>query len=147
MLLQVNPTSLFARTHSGETLLDLATTKATKSHPNYALINDIQSRLKIARDAATSVSSASAAMDRYNVESGRISSIDDSDQGTDSLNSASSSTVAPIARGRQPKRKRKVTADDEETQNAIRQADSEQANLLLHFSRHMNDEVAKLASV
>jgi len=139
MLLQVNPTSLFAKTHDGKMLLDLAKQTATKSHPNYTLINDIQRRITFA------AAPTSAAMYQYHVESGRVSSTDDSDQGT------TSSTVhnrAPIARNHQLKRKRKVTADDEEIQNAIKQEDVEPANLLLHFSRNMDDERARnIASV
>lgn len=41
MLLAVNPGALYERTYRQETLLDLAKTSATKSHPNYALIEEI----------------------------------------------------------------------------------------------------------
>jgi hypothetical protein len=41
MLLAVNPDSLVDATADGETLLSLATSTATKSHPNYALIEEL----------------------------------------------------------------------------------------------------------
>lgn len=46
MLLEANPSSLHAKTPEGESLLCLAKSKATKSHPNYALISEIKSQLK-----------------------------------------------------------------------------------------------------
>ena len=48
MLLDVYPGALFARTSNGETLLDLAKSTATKSHPNYALIDEINRQLTTA---------------------------------------------------------------------------------------------------
>lgn len=41
MLLAVNPGSLRETTADGETLMTLATSTATKSHPNYALIDEL----------------------------------------------------------------------------------------------------------
>jgi hypothetical protein len=48
-LLSVNPSSLYARTNKGETLLSLATSMATKSHPNYALIDELNRQLHISQ--------------------------------------------------------------------------------------------------
>lgn len=48
MLLDVYPGALFARTNVGESLLDLAKSTATKSHPNYALIDEINRQLSAA---------------------------------------------------------------------------------------------------
>lgn len=45
MLLAVNPESLVTRTNDGQTLLSLAIGTATKSHPNYALIDAIRTKL------------------------------------------------------------------------------------------------------
>lgn len=45
MLLEVNQNALYERTYAGETILDLATATATKSHPNYALIEAINRHL------------------------------------------------------------------------------------------------------
>ena len=42
MLLEVNPNSLYATTNEGYTLLSLAQSTATKSHPNYALIEELK---------------------------------------------------------------------------------------------------------
>jgi hypothetical protein len=149
MLLRVNPGSLFAVTSGGDTLLSLATKTATKSHPNYALINDIRSRLDLSTAAAAAAAHPS-----------RVSSTDSSEQGTNSkgtkgfgssLGSTSYNEAAsPMAQVRQPKRKhkskckRKITIDDQDTRTAIKTEEvSEQANLLLHFSRHMDDDVGK----
>lgn len=48
MLLEVNPSALYEKTNNGETLLDLAKTTATKSHPNYALIEELNRHLNAA---------------------------------------------------------------------------------------------------
>lgn len=45
MLLSVNPTALYDKTNRGETLLTLATSTATKAHPNYALIDELNRQL------------------------------------------------------------------------------------------------------
>ena len=45
MLLEVNPQALFDKTNKGETVLDLATKTATKSHPNYALIEELNRQI------------------------------------------------------------------------------------------------------
>jgi hypothetical protein len=46
MLLEVNKSSLHAKTPEGESLLCLAKSKATKSHPNYALISELKAQLQ-----------------------------------------------------------------------------------------------------
>lgn len=46
MLLDVHPSSLHAKTPDGESLLCLATSRATKTHPNYALISQLKDLLK-----------------------------------------------------------------------------------------------------
>lgn len=46
MLLRVNKDALTATTNAGETLLGLAIQTATRSHPNYALIDDLKRRLE-----------------------------------------------------------------------------------------------------
>lgn len=48
MLLAVNPQALFDKTNDGNTLLDLAEKEATKSHPNYALIEELNRQLAVA---------------------------------------------------------------------------------------------------
>ena len=45
MLLAVNPESLMSKTNDGQTLLSLAINTATKSHPNYALIDALRTKL------------------------------------------------------------------------------------------------------
>ena len=46
MLLKVNKAALTAETNDGDTLLGLAIKSATRSHPNYALIDDLKRRLE-----------------------------------------------------------------------------------------------------
>ena len=46
MLLKVNRAALTAKTNSGDTLLSLAVKTATRTHPNYALIDDLKRRLE-----------------------------------------------------------------------------------------------------
>ncbi len=169
MLLQVNPASLFAKTDDGRSLLDLAQSTATKSHPNYALINEIERRLQIA---------SLAVMNQLNVQ----------DQTTerfrrDDANSATNN-VPSVQPKRRSKRKRKASVHGEgkirqlvkkedlsieeqvsapvepgkvsmelvgapvkkeeipmgkDETAPIQQEDREPANLLLHFSRHMKN--------
>ena len=45
MLLAVNPAALHAVNDDNKTLLDLAKSKATQAHPNYALIDELQKQL------------------------------------------------------------------------------------------------------
>lgn len=60
MLLSANPAALFATTEEGNTLMSLATNTATKSHPNYALIDELNRQVELAhRLAVTSHSEAS----------------------------------------------------------------------------------------
>lgn len=49
MLLQVYPGALYERTYAGESLMDLAKSTATKSHPNYALIDELNRQLSAAQ--------------------------------------------------------------------------------------------------
>lgn len=48
MLLAVNPDALYATTNAGDTLLSLAKSTATKTHPNHLLIRAIQNHLRAA---------------------------------------------------------------------------------------------------
>ena len=47
MLLEANPSSLYAMTNKGESLLTLAKANATKSHPNYRLIAELEDRMGV----------------------------------------------------------------------------------------------------
>jgi hypothetical protein len=49
MLLSVNPSALYELTDENETLLSLATNTATKSHPNYALIYELNHQIDISQ--------------------------------------------------------------------------------------------------
>lgn len=52
MLLEANPNSLYATTNKGESLLTLAKTNATKSHPNYRLIAELEERMGLDTNAS-----------------------------------------------------------------------------------------------
>eukprot|EP00537_Pseudo-nitzschia_pungens_P017043 CAMPEP_0172401904 /NCGR_PEP_ID=MMETSP1061-20121228/52490_1 /TAXON_ID=37318 /ORGANISM="Pseudo-nitzschia pungens, Strain cf. pungens" /LENGTH=393 /DNA_ID=CAMNT_0013135715 /DNA_START=841 /DNA_END=2022 /DNA_ORIENTATION=+ len=90
MLLKVNPASLFEKTKDGRTLLDLARCKATKSHPNYALITDIERRVK--KMASVGVC-ASAAMLNYDTAPGLVRNGDFLHHNSISFDSATESTA------------------------------------------------------
>lgn len=113
MLLKANPGSLKARTNEGQTLLSLAMKSATKSHPNYALIDELQRNLH---------------------EAGKRERIDNvpirvsSDDTNDSKPKDDEVAYEPMTRAR----KRKVTNDEDDP-----------ASLLLHFSRHGTDKKIK----
>merc|ERR1719464_1716127 len=141
MLLQVNPNSLFTITNSGDTLLSLAIKTATKSHPNYALINDIRRRL----DKSTTTSMSSSGFHPYDVHSSLVISTFSSDKGNESIEPEEfdSSFGTTSDSDLFSCRKRKVTADDQDNYSTIKQEESEQANLLLHFSRHMDEDVGE----
>jgi hypothetical protein len=49
MLLEANPRSLYDLTDKGESLLCLAKTTATKSHPNFRLISELEKKLGITK--------------------------------------------------------------------------------------------------
>jgi hypothetical protein len=51
MLLEANPSSLFAKTGDGKSLMDLAKDTATKSHPNFALIAELERQLELGGSA------------------------------------------------------------------------------------------------
>ena len=46
MLLEANPDALYAETNDGETLLSLATSSATKAHPNFTLLRELRSQIE-----------------------------------------------------------------------------------------------------
>jgi hypothetical protein len=87
MLLKVNPEALISTTNDGETLLSLAISTATKSHPNYALIDELKRKLDEAGPMDFPV---------------RVSS-DDTNESSDKKPARTTSFT----------RKRKVTVDDE----------------------------------
>jgi hypothetical protein len=79
MLLAVNPNALFETTKAGKTLLDLARASATRSHPNYALIDELNSQLATSRDRNDKrvVDRSVAAL--HSDDFGRVSSEEDND--------------------------------------------------------------------
>jgi hypothetical protein len=137
MLLDINAASLHSKTDEGESCLDLAVKTATKSHPNYALIDDLQKRLRSTggmyyHDAPTRVSS----------NDGTCSTSEGSAASRPRGTVATTCSRKTVIRPR--KRKRKVTADDDV--KAMFEDDNEQANLLLSLSRQTHD-IKNFASV
>jgi hypothetical protein len=138
MLLSVNPASLYERTNKGETLLSLATSTATKSHPNYALIDELNRQLHISQDSSHAFASLAAPVSAEESDGssrGRLDSNETVDPnpnpcrarapGRKSKSSDSDSTV-------EPPRKRKPSDSDDSAVNPP-PAD---VDLLLHFSRN-----------
>lgn len=128
MLLDVNPGSLFEKTNDGRTPLCLAKSKATKSHPNYALITDIETRVKI---ASTSVATVTT---QYQFQPGLLNYPESLGQSTISFDSATESAIcfngSPRFRESTPNRniKRENTSRDE-SQKKIKQEERNPAAL------------------
>jgi hypothetical protein len=152
MLLEVNPTSLFDRTNDGDTLLSLATKTATKSHPNYALIDDLQRRLHLAgitEDHA--VPNRVSSNDTTDTFSNSEGSPANRSNGSNSLVSTTrvSRRRAPVT-SRSRKRRRTANADHHQPNIKVEEDTEQQANLLLHFSRQTNTtdlQIKNFASV
>ena len=124
MLLSVNPDSLFAITDDGQSLLSLAMSTATKSHPNYALIDDLHQRY----------TAAAAEKLEYAVRSKSIVA-------TSTIGTANEEKVTTRKQQTAPtsgsNRKRKVTADDDQhEENNHNGVDYAAVELLMHFSCH-----------
>ena len=66
MLLRVHPGALEERTNDGKSLLDLASASATQSHPNFALIEEINRQLKEAARTRTTMHSYRPVQPRQN---------------------------------------------------------------------------------
>ena len=152
MLLQVNSDSLFAETDDGRTLLGLAESTATKQHPNKTLIDDLKRRLQIASTTVSSLTDTNP----FHVQSSFDRKTDYWNQSVTSLDSTIRTVVhtSRIRNSRQSKFKNcKAKLLKRKTQNVlksevclvnqemntIKQEDCEPANLLLHFSRHMEN--------
>jgi hypothetical protein len=150
MLLNVNPGSLFATTNQGYTLLSLATSTATKSHPNYALIDDLRRRLDYTgsqqvgnhlRPPAYAIGGDKDIRDGPN----RVSSDDTNNHSDNTVNEASpasSTRQSAPASAAPPTRSRKRKVADEKKHTISEPDDNEQANLLLHFYRQTDLQIA-----
>jgi len=121
MLLSVHPMSLREMTYDGQTLLSLAMSTATKSHPNYALIDELNRQLQATRtDPLPSFPTAiSSEGESDSASRDRLDSNDSSKSWQPSLE-AVDEQKQPSARAR----KRKSSKEDTP------------ADLLLHFSRN-----------
>jgi hypothetical protein len=123
MLLDVNPTALRDETGDGHTLLSLATSTATKSHPNYALIDELNRQLAVA--------SGQVPAEDYNLTTSPLCTDKLSVYHTPQTSDASismDSFESPLTSRRIRKRKLVVPEDAA-------------VNLLLHFSRNGSPRV------
>jgi hypothetical protein len=107
MLLDAYPKSLHAKTPDGQSLLCLATSKATKSHPNYALISELKELLKSYEDDDDDMDEMQCASPGYDMPRHMVTP-----------------DVKPINSRMQPQSKSEVTSLDDAP-----------AALLLHFHR------------
>ena len=134
MLLAANPDCIIARTDDGMTLLSLAQSTATASHPNYRLIGTL-------REALQQAGCTGAALDAASVIPARVSS------GDASSDSSKSNEEPKVAKQKQKqKRKPKKAAGKRSTKHIkIKQEVLENhgtnnldtpgaADLLLHFA-------------
>jgi hypothetical protein len=124
MLLQANPASIFATTNDGMTLLGLAKSTATRSHPNFALIN----ALTRAVDDAGSYDQAAGSVAFVPA---RVSSDDTADE-------TSSKPKATTRKGKKKAAKRSAatrTVSQRSQEDEASSGMDNPADLLLHFSR------------
>lgn len=153
MLLDVNPAALRAPTNSGDTLLSLAMSTATRSHPNYALIDDLKRRLEEPEETLrhtvghppegpfTSLPNRGARLVPVATDSPNSRSSEASDNSSSTGNRHLTPTSTPRqATSHYPLRKRKVTVDDEDDYDD----EMDPAKLLLHFSRHKDKKSKKV---
>lgn len=149
MLLSVNPASLYERTNKGETLLSLATSMATKSHPNYALIDELNRQLRISQDSShtlfASLPTPVSAEESDGSSRGRLDSSETISPQPSRGRLDSSETVSPkpyqtwvsntVSR---VGRKRKSPTSDNSTTVDFVPPPAFDANLLLHFSQNVS---------
>lgn len=139
MLLSVNPGSLHARTFTGQTLLSLATTTATKSHPNFALMDALNHlvRAGVSEDAFAPFGAPTSSEDSDGSTRGRL----DSNDTVDTL-----PFTMPIKPEPSPlTRKRKYSEDMPSVETPAPPA--KDVALLLHFSRVNKEEFATQMSL
>ncbi|GKY93097.1 hypothetical protein MPSEU_000277900 [Mayamaea pseudoterrestris] len=128
MLLGVNPQALRDETVDGHTLLSLATSTATKSHPNYALIDELNRQLLVS-------SSGQATIDDFTLEGSpppAEKTFIYSTPLTSDMSASMDSHESPLTSRRIRKRKLVVPEDAA-------------VNLLLHFSRHGSPRVEHMS--
>jgi hypothetical protein len=132
MLLHVHPESLLAKTNDGQTLLSLAIGMATRSHPNYALIDALRSQMEKMglpkHDTTTTTTTSSTTTSiRLRVAASRLEEKKETDP------------CIRLIGNKRSRNQRKVTDDAMD--------DNDPVNLLLHFSRHTDDRIQKVEQV
>jgi hypothetical protein len=171
MLLRINRGALTAKTHSGDTLLSLAVNTATRTHPNYALIDDLKRRLDdidigVGEDEMEMLKDEEARrLLKFQDSDGRrrrrgtrvvidqdgpvllvttqaVSPRVSSDDDSDVYLSPSPDAFSPVPLFRPPRTK--TTRKRKVTED---EEDMDPATLLLHFSRHTDKDIKLIASV
>lgn len=155
MLLAVNPGSLHDMSYDGKSLLSLATSTATKSHPNYALIDELNRQLQLAesyRSPTTTGQTFSAHLissEESDASRGRLDS-NDSDK---SLQAAEPFLMPPPrqrkrSRRRQSKHRHAVdvthVSPQPSFQGPVVSPAVDPVDLLLHFSRNGSPQTSSV---
>jgi hypothetical protein len=163
MLLKVHKAALTAKTNDGDTLLGLAIKSATRSHPNYALIDDLKRRLEevgvnhedsvlLEDEQARRISKLEGIetqeyclRQHHRLVSGVSPDISTYEDGDSDEEWTPAPIVTPLkhkTRGGGRKRKRMTEYHQEEGEETENLEDP--VNLLLNFSRQYTDKRIKL---
>jgi hypothetical protein len=126
-------------------LLDLATKHSTKSHPNYALIDDLRRRLRLSNSTHLHTPNRVSSDDTTNYTSSTSDGSPSNRTIGTTTTVASPGPTTPKAAPKSSNRKRKETANDD-VKSMIDNTQA-QANLLLQFSRQTHDDIKNFASV
>lgn len=138
MLLHIHPESMLAKTNDGQTLLSLAMGTATRSHPNYALIDALRCKME---EMGHDITTATTPTTRMCVSPSPPPKM------------ALSSGGFRLSGRKRSRNKRKVTDDTtcatatNKTAASTMDEDNDPVNLLLHFSRHTDDRGLKVEQV
>jgi hypothetical protein len=123
-LLSVNPSALYERTETNETLLSLAKKTATKSHPNYALIHELNHQLAISQDNSLAYASLATPVSSEESDGSSRGRLDSNETVDPHQYWPAQVPVSPVAR------KRKSPDNDTLLVNPTK----EEVDLLCHFS-------------
>ena len=135
MLLDANPASIHEVTNDRKTALQLAKDTATRSHPNFALIEAIEAALGKGKRSAARKASVQAA-----IVPARVSSADSAESkngGAGKKRKARATSRAAKSKKKTPNKKRKQ-GDQVQAAGIEAMETPVAADLLLHFSRSNN---------
>ena len=168
MLLEVNPAALMAETKDKKTLLSLATGRSTASHPNFTLINEIKKQLagvgpsfpfRVSSNSSDDASDESRRRETPKRKTTRASdkpkhtrvrkrtrklAFGDEEQERESPARSSSDDTFEEPQTRATAKR--AVAPISDASRRIRTV-SDEADLLLHFSRYKDESVKLIAKV